>query len=71
MMSSFKANGLGSINLGNGRFYIGPFKNGKFDTSGMLYFLFQISMQSQSILKSTWLKKIVAREKLWNSYYSN
>jgi hypothetical protein len=33
MMSSFKANGLGSINLGNGRFYIGPFKNGKFDTS--------------------------------------
>lgn len=34
MMSSFKANGLGTINLGNGRFYIGPFINGKFDTSG-------------------------------------
>ena len=38
MMSSFKANGLGSINLGNGRFYIGPFKNGKFDTSGTALF---------------------------------
>ena len=42
MMSSFKANGLGSINLGNGRFYIGPFKNGKFDTSGMYTFCLRI-----------------------------
>ena len=34
MMSSFKANGLGTISLGNGRYYIGPFINGKFDTTG-------------------------------------
>ena len=44
MMSSFKANGLGTINLSNGKYYIGPFKNGKFDTSCKLLLKFNIKV---------------------------